>query len=81
LQNSFQGVTCKDGVVLIFRLTLPRGNRPRMDFGKDGRRRQLRDVGVICPGNFFLNTNGSGSDRTGAVLLSPFLKPGSVSNV
>lgn len=31
--------------------------------------------------NFFLTTTGFGGDRTGAVLLSPFLKPGSVSNV
>jgi hypothetical protein len=30
---------------------------------------------------FFLNTQGFGGDRTGAVLLSPFLKPGTVSNV
>jgi phosphatidylinositol-3-phosphatase len=33
------------------------------------------------PPNFFLNTPGFGGDRTGAVLLSPFLKPGTVSNV
>jgi hypothetical protein len=30
---------------------------------------------------FFLKTQGFGGDRTGAVLLSPFLKPGTVSNV
>jgi hypothetical protein len=30
---------------------------------------------------FFLNTQGYGGDRTGAVLLSPFIKPGTVSNV
>jgi phosphatidylinositol-3-phosphatase len=30
---------------------------------------------------FFINTQGFGGDRTGAVLLSQFLKPGTVSNV
>lgn len=30
---------------------------------------------------FFVSTQGFGGDRTGAVLLSPFLKPGTVSNV
>jgi phosphatidylinositol-3-phosphatase len=38
-------------------------------------------TGALLPPNFFLNTNGYGGDRTGAVLLSPFLKPGTVSNV
>ena len=33
------------------------------------------------PSTFFLTTQGFGGDRTGAVLLSPFLKPGTVSNV
>jgi phosphatidylinositol-3-phosphatase len=33
------------------------------------------------PPNFFTSTTGFGGDRTGAVLLSPFLKPGTVSNV
>ena len=38
-------------------------------------------TGALLPPNFFLNTKGFGGDRTGAVLLSPFLKPGTVSNV
>jgi hypothetical protein len=33
------------------------------------------------PSNFFLTTTGFGGDRTGAVLLSPFLQAGTVSNV
>ena len=33
------------------------------------------------PPNFFTTTTGFGGDRIGAVLLSPFLKPGTVSNV
>lgn len=33
------------------------------------------------PPSFFTSTTGFGGDRTGAVLLSPFLKPGTVSNV
>jgi phosphatidylinositol-3-phosphatase len=31
--------------------------------------------------NFTITTNGYGGDQTGAVLLSPFLKPGTVSNM
>jgi hypothetical protein len=33
------------------------------------------------PPNFFITTQGFGGDRVGGVLLSPFLKPGSTSNV
>lgn len=33
------------------------------------------------PPNFFISTPGFGGDRVGGVLLSPFLKPGTVSNV
>ena len=33
------------------------------------------------PPNFFITTQGFGGDRIGGVLLSPFLKPGTVSNV
>jgi len=33
------------------------------------------------PPNFFTTTTGFGGDRIGGVLLSPFLKPGTVSNV
>lgn len=38
-------------------------------------------TGALLAPSFFLNTKGYGGDRTGAVLLSPFLKPGTVSNV
>ncbi|HET7889219.1 MAG TPA: alkaline phosphatase family protein [Bradyrhizobium sp.] len=33
------------------------------------------------PPNFFTTTTGFGGDRIGGILLSPFLKPGTVSNV
>jgi hypothetical protein len=34
-----------------------------------------------APPSFFISTQGFGGDRIGGVLLSPFLKPGTVSNV
>jgi phosphatidylinositol-3-phosphatase len=38
-------------------------------------------TGALLPPNFFLTTKSFGGDRIGGVLLSPFLKPGTVSNV
>jgi phosphatidylinositol-3-phosphatase len=38
-------------------------------------------TGARLPSNFFITTQGFGGDRIGGVLLSNFLKPGTVSNV